>query len=162
MELLVVIAIIAILTGIVVFATRTPRDQAKVTKMTNDVRNIVIALAYELKEQGRQDWWTETELGLGVDPYVGDIIDPSGPLKNIPEPLISGVSQYLYDNDGDTLSDNEADEKGVNILLKFNKDSVRDRYFDMFDSKLEYGNGASVGKLRKAPGSIILFNISSD
>ena len=74
-------------------------------------------------------WWTEAELGLGANPPANNILGLSKQFKS----AIPGVENYIYDNDGDVLADNEASERGVNILLVFSNDIARDQYFDLLD-----------------------------
>lgn len=161
-ELLVVIAIIGLMAGITYVALGGVRRQAYATKARNDIMNIVGAMAMTLKKQDRSIWWTEADLGSGDNPSVKDVPGVTDSLKRPPKSAIPGTGEYLYDNDGDVLSDNEADEKGVNILLVFPGDEQRDEYFKLMDKTVDQGNGPSRGRIRTAPGSIIIFNITSD
>jgi hypothetical protein len=116
-------------------------------------------MAMTLKSQGRNTWWTEAELTLGSNPAAKEI---PGLLKKVPKSAIPGTGEYLYDNDGDILADNEAAEKGVNILIVFDNDITRDEYFELIDKNLDQGSGASRGRVRSAAGSMIVFNISQN
>jgi prepilin-type N-terminal cleavage/methylation domain-containing protein len=159
-ELLVVIAIIGLIAGIGYVALGEPRKQAYALKASNDITNIAIGLAMTLKKQGRGTWWTEAELGLGANPPAKNIAGLSDSFKVPAKSIIPGTVDYLYDNDGDVLGDNEADEKGVNILLVFPNDAERDKYFELIDKTAEQSNGPARGHIRTAPGSIIVFNIT--
>lgn len=162
MELLVVIAIIGLLASISYVALGEPRKQAYSIKAGNDIMNTVTALAMALKKQEKGAWWTEAELGLGNNPAAKNIPGITDFLKKPPKSAIPGTGDYLYDNDSDVLGDNEADEKGVNILLVFSNDSDRDKYFQLIDKTAEQSNGPARGRVRTAPGSIIIFNITPD
>jgi prepilin-type N-terminal cleavage/methylation domain-containing protein len=161
-ELLVVVAIIGLLAGISYVALGGPRKQAYALKAGNDIMNTVGALAMTLKKQERNRWWTETELGLGSNPPAKSIPGLTDFLKKPPKSAIPGTVDYLYDNDGDMLANEEADEKGVNILLVFPNDQQRDEYFELMDKTAEQSNGPARGRVRTAPGSIIIFNITPD
>lgn len=161
-ELLVVIAIIGLIAGISYVALGEPRKQAYALKASNDIKNIAIGLAMTLKKQGRSTWWTEAELGLGSNPAVKIIPGLTEFLKNPPKSAIPGTVDYLYDNDGDILGSTEADEKGVNILLVFPSDSQRDDYFKIIDKTVDQSNGPANGRIRTAPGSMLIFNITTD
>ena len=161
-ELLVVIAIIGLIAGISYVALGEPRKQAYALKASNDIKNIAIGLAMTLKKQGRSTWWTEVELGLGSNPPAKNIPGLSDYFKVPAKSIVPGTVDYLYDNDSDVLSDNEADEKGVNILLVFPNDVERDKYFELMDKTAEQSNGPTRGRIRTASGSIIVFSITPD
>jgi len=161
-ELLVVIAIIGLIAGISYVALGGVRRQAYAVKAQNDIVNIVGSLAMSLKKQERNVWWTEADLGLGSNPAAKNIPGVTDYLKKPPKSAIPGTGDYLYDNDSDVMADNEADEKGVNIVLVFPNDEQRDEYFELMDKTAEHGNGPSFGRVRTAPGSMLIFNITPD
>lgn len=157
-ELLVAIAVIGVIVALSYAAMGGARRQAQALKAGNDITNLVGTLAMALKKEGRNTWWTEDELGRGANPVAQEILGLSKVLKS----AIPGTDDYLYDNDDDILGDNEADEKGVNIILVFPNDSRRDQYFELMDKTLDQKSGAARGRVRKAPGSMLIFNISPD
>jgi prepilin-type N-terminal cleavage/methylation domain-containing protein len=161
-ELLVVIAIIGLIAGVSYVALGGVRRQAYVVKAGNDITSMITAMAMTLKKQGKNIWWTEAELGLGNNPPAKNIPGITDYLKRPPKSAIPGTVDYFYDNDGDILANDEADEKGVNIVLIFSNDEQRDEYFELMDKTAEHGNGPSLGRVRTAPGSMIIFNITPD
>lgn len=162
LELLIVVAIIGLLASISWVSLGGARKKAVAIRTISDVENIFTAMAFELKKEGREVWWTEAELGLGSDPAVENIPGLTEFLPRIPKPFFPGVDSYRYDNDGDILGDNEAEAKGVNIIAYFSNDAERDDYFSLLDKTADQSTGPARGLVRTASPSAIFFNISPD
>ncbi len=161
-ELLVVIAIIGVLASVVMISTVGVRKKAKAIKIMNDGKNIAIGFYSLKKQQELEGWWTEAEIGAGANPGIDKISGLETVMPKIPTPPIGGIDAYQYDNDEDILEENEASEKGVNILLTFSNDKERDEYFQLLDDLIEKGTGSSKGRIRTAPGSILVFNVDNN
>lgn len=161
-ELLVVIAVIATITAIAVVGLNSARDRSVATKTLNDLRTIEKALGSLMMEQGESIWWGDDSFGAGEDPSIDNVTGISQFLPSVPTPELPGVSNYLYDNDGDILSAGSQVANGVNIVMNASS-TVVSKFFSIMDTNGDYGSGDSEGKLRtNAGGDMIFYNITPD
>ncbi len=160
-ELLVVIAVIATITAIAVVGLNRARDQSISSKTLNDLRAIEKAMGSLMIENEESIWWDDNSFG-SEDPSIDNVTGLTQFLPKIPTPELPGVSNYLYDNDGDTLTAGSQSMNGVNIVMNASS-TVVSKYFPLMDTNGDYGSGASDGKLRtNAGGDAIFFNLNPD
>lgn len=129
-ELLVVIAIIGIISTIVYTSIGTdPIYKAKFARISSELVSLDKAFYLAYMDEERNDWWTESELGLGSNPKLSDILAiESGPASGIsdyfgtaPSNILEG-SEYRYDYDdneyvGDCEGHGNTQHKGVNLVI---------------------------------------------
>lgn len=72
-ELLVVISVIGVLATVVFASLSSARDKARVARLTSDFQTLEKVLILTLIDEGRTDFWTETEIGLGGNPTFNAI-----------------------------------------------------------------------------------------
>lgn len=158
-ELIVAIAIIAVLSSIIVFAVQNYIVKAKGTRIAKDFKSIETALRLLKSEQSKdiwprentQGWFTTVKNITGIGQFLSTSI-------NSP---ITG-SDYLYDNDGDTLVQGSCSCcAGVNLGLTV---SNCKQYFDIVDKIIDSSDGPCYGKVRSngTSYSYIYYSISSN
>lgn len=145
-ELVVVIAIIGVLATIVTVSVQNYMVKARASRIVSEFENIEKAFHMLAAESNINEWWLETDFGLGSSPRISSIVsittttNPGYKFKNFlstaPEPPISGA-YYYYDNDGDTMSSyNCSCCTGVNIIL-YNCGSLCSKYFDVVNELVD-------------------------
>jgi len=107
---LVVIAIIGVLSVIIVPSVRSAQNKAKAAHFVAQVNQIEKAFLATYIDENRNDWWTESEIGIG-NPTLENIINiETGALSGFSEYYNAEPSNYItsaelrYDNDGDTYT----------------------------------------------------------
>jgi len=108
-ELLVVVAIIGILATVVLASLGSARDRSKAAAIASQFSQFEKAFQMTMLEEGRTSWWTEGELGIGLNPSIsaiagissGNAASFSNYFSNpgITNPFTGYV--YSYDNDND-------------------------------------------------------------
>ena len=122
-ELLLVIAIIGILSTFILIQVNGARERAKISNLGQQLIQIENALAYTLLAENKNEWWTETELGM-TNPTLSELLAiesgmMSGFSDYFPEGLRSIIddTEFEYNHDGDSSVDCGTFWQGVNIKV---------------------------------------------
>ena len=155
-ELLVVIAIVGVLATVVMVNLSSARDKAKITHTVLEFREIERAFWMSYLIENRNTWWTESELGLGSNPTLQDLLEiETGPLSSLSEhigdvPNFLTQGEYTYDNDQNInvscVSGNQP-HAGVNLFI-YNVDLDLAQELNTFYDGDEETNPHGCGKIR--------------
>ena len=103
-ELLIVIVVIGILAAITIVAYNGIQQRARASAIASGIASIEKAMRLLATEQGRETWWTESEIDTNGNPRLTKFITDTNLKNYLPSaPTVTGMSSsyWFYDNDGD-------------------------------------------------------------
>jgi len=148
LELLVVVAIISLLSSVVLASLSGAREQAKITRMAEDFRQIETAFELYRTRVGSGSHIKETSFGAGSNPTIQEMIDASSQFKEAlttaPTPPL-GDKPYQYDND----NANQTGDCGASDNAVFlNSPDIKTENIEKMDEIIDGTQDADCGKLR--------------
>ena len=152
-ELLLVISIIGLFSSIIISTFKQIRHKANATRICEDFKTIETALNMFMSDNNNTSWplentWHPVRLS---NPFMSHLITSN--LTNFDDYLSQppippeGVSEYFYDNDGDSHGmpcDGGQPWRGVNISLQDISTTTAAYVEEMFDDN----DGWGCGKIR--------------
>lgn len=150
-ELVMIITVIAIIGGGSYSLYQGRREQALASIIWADLGIIEGSLTSTAKSEGVSQWWTQSNLGSpSSNPTLETVsgqIELRRYLAKLPEPKDDNISDYLYDNEGDTYNPTSCNStsninRGVNIRIRsLNGDNYIRRTLEAIDDEHDDGNG---------------------
>lgn len=172
-EIIVALAVIGLLAGIIISRMGAAKVRSKATNAVRQFKSLERAINDKYAANGA--YANETDLALGSDPSIGDLITAgilADYFTNEPAAGFGTTGSYLYDNDqitggaddfytGTDCTLDAADDDGVNIIVEGVFPGQSD-IADVVDQLVDKSDGFGCGKVKRngAAGTSLIYHVS--
>lgn len=164
-ELLVVVSIIGVLATVILSSLGKAKTKTRATHVATQFMAVEKALFFGLLDEGKDNYWTEAELGVGSNPNLSTLLNiNSGPGSTISDFISINQLKTIssdnlrYDNDNNDVYSGCGDTRGASIFTVFGNLSTEE--LQQIDLIIDKEINLNCGQFHQHPDTTVLFHLN--